>query len=65
MELHPGSPDPVELELETTKWYVVDAMIASINSGYLERDKAVELLEIWFEPDQIAVAAIYRNITAR
>jgi len=56
-------PDDIELELETTKWYCADAAITSVNNrspDWLTRDKAVELLEIWFGPDDVVVAAVYK-----
>ena len=55
------SEGDIELELETTKWYVCDAMIMSINSGQLDRDKAITLLESWFGPDNRVNAAIYKH----
>jgi len=53
--------EDIELELETTKWYVVDSLIMSVQTRQLDRDKAIELLETWFGPDQRAIASIYKH----
>lgn len=61
-EVRPAEVSPEELSWETHKLLTADSLAMSVNAGYLERDKAVELYEFWFSPDETAIAGLYRMI---
>lgn len=60
--IRPAEPDPVELELEVMKYMTIDGLAMSIKSGYVSLEQAERMLEDWFAPDKIAMAALYRQV---
>ena len=61
--IRPAEPDPVELELETMKYLTVDGLAMSTAAGDIKLEQAEVLLESWFPPDKIAMAALYRQLS--